>query len=115
KVGVVQPYIFEGTILDEVLCKIFTGNYTFFPGNPAKEGVADELLTNYRYIKLAQWLINQGVKINSDNEKNYVIGYEKCLISGYKELYELKHSPVEETFSSENVNLFKNIFAALDP
>ena len=112
KIGAAKPYVFEGTILDEVLCKIFSGYFKYFV---SKEVIVNELLANYMYIKLAQWLIDQGVKINSDNEKNYVIGYEKFLISAYKELYELKSSPEQETFSSENVNSFKKIFADLDP
>lgn len=111
EIGGTWPYVFEGTILDEVLYTIFSGEYSYFFSTKVEE---NELRANYIYIKLAQWLIDQGVKINPNNEKNYVIGYGKCLMSAYKNLYEPKPFD-QETFSPENVDSFKKIFATLDP
>src|SRR5581483_10266056 len=98
-------YGFEGTILDEVLYKVFSGeNSTEFYVTPASE---------LYYILLAQLLSDMGVKINSENEKGYILGYER-IMRAYKERYKPRN------FARESMRLidkesFKKIFAALDP
>jgi hypothetical protein len=95
--------VFKGTILDEVLYKIFSGEdrFSFFT----------TIDTELNYINLAQWLIDKGLRINSDNEEAYVLAYEK-LIDTYKDLY----GPDPYTFHRYlNIDSFQKIFASLDP
>lgn len=102
----VVRYGFEGTILDEVLYRIFSGE-----SSTSFYTTADNLLN---YIKLAHWLIDQGVKINENNAKKYMIGYVRCLMEAYKRLYE-PESFVRDTLTFIDEDAFKKIFEELDP
>ncbi|HSC24680.1 MAG TPA: hypothetical protein VLB80_00485, partial [Candidatus Babeliales bacterium] len=101
-----SSYTFKGTILDEVLYKLFSGERA--------TGFYTTLHNELNYIKLAQELINKGMQINPDNEKNYMLGYVKILMRAYKQLYKPK-SFYHESLSFMDEHSFKQLFKELDP
>lgn len=99
-------YEFTGTILDEVLYKIFSGEHRVFDfSTPVNKQL--------NYIRLAQWLVDNGFKSSPNNQKWYNLGYEEVM-KAYKNTYK------PESFSRKSLvfldeNSFKKIFAELDP
>ena len=94
------------TMLDEVLYRIFDGDHyddnSFTPSDNA-----------LNYIKLAQYLIDKGVKINPMNEEVYQIIYCEHLMEWYKELY--KPQPSTRYGAEYELKKFREIFQELDP
>lgn len=103
-----SPVELKGTILDEVLYKAFSGDAVWY-GRDNFCPTDNEL----NYIKLAHHLIDKGIKINPENEKNYILGYLNLLMKEYKKLY--GPSPASYDMPEDALKKLKATFKALDP
>ena len=93
----------RGTMLDEVLYEIFGGDRIAYI-TPSENALY--------YLELAQFLIDQGVKTNPDNEESYRNWYQN-LVNSYETLKNKRPGFVYYGDEYE-LEIFKKIFEKLD-
>jgi DnaJ domain len=106
-----RPHSYEQTLLDKVFLRLFNGEenrfgiVTFTPSESA-----------LYYIKLIEYLISKGARIDPRNKDIYQQAYSDkvhSLMKSYKGLY--KPNPLTVYGVEYEIQKFKEIFKALDP